>query len=122
VIGALSGADLSVLLSAPSTISAVTAGPAGEAPLVPHLVIRPNPAASRAVLSFRLPRAGQATVDLFDVGGRRVAQLFNGRAEGDLEVAWTGQTDGGGRAASGVYFVQLTGSGARVSRRLVWLR
>ncbi|HEX7077057.1 MAG TPA: FG-GAP-like repeat-containing protein [Candidatus Eisenbacteria bacterium] len=125
VIGALAGgADISVLLSAPSTISAVAEDPsAGEAPLAPRLAIRPNPAANRAVLSFRLPEAGPATVDLFDVHGRRVTRLFQGRAEGNLEVTWTGQAEGGGRAASGVYFAKLTtGQGASVSRRLVWLR
>jgi hypothetical protein len=123
VIGALAGTNLSVLLSAPSTMSAVAEEPAaGEAPPAPRLAIRPNPAANRAVLSFRLPHPGPATVDLFDVRGRRVTRLFQGRAEGDLEVAWTGQTDEGGRAASGVYFAKLTGADAAVSRRLVWLR
>ena len=123
VIGGLSGAThLSVLLSAPSTVTAVAVEPAGEAPLAPRLVIRPNPAAQRAVLSFRLPRPGQATVDLFDVRGRRVTRLFQGRADGDLEVAWTGQVEGGGRAASGVYFAKLTSADAAVSRRLVWLK
>ena len=124
VVSALTGGtNISVLLSAPSTISAVAGEPsAGEAPLAPRLAIRPNPAADRAVLSFRLPQAGPATVDLFDVTGRRVARLFQGRAEGDLEVSWTGQTEGGGRAASGVYFARLTGAHAAVSRRLVWLR
>ena len=124
VIGSLSGTNLAVLLSAPSTISAVAEEPsAGEAPSAPRLAIRPNPAANRAVLSFRLPHPGPAIVDLFDVRGRRVKRLFQGRAEGDLEVAWTGQIEGGGRAASGVYFARLTsGAGAAISRRLVWLR
>jgi hypothetical protein len=123
VIGALAGTNLSVLLSAPSTISAVAEEPAaGEAPPAPRLAIRPNPAANRAVLSFRLPHPGPAIVDLFDVQGRRVTRLFQGHADGDLEVAWTGQTEGGGRAASGVYFAKLTGANTAISRRLVWLR
>jgi hypothetical protein len=123
IVGALGGAaNIAVLLSGASTISAVAGEPAGEAPPAPRLAIRPNPALNRAVLSFRLPQPGPATVDLFDVRGRRVTRLFQGRAEGDLEVTWTGQTEGGDRAASGVYFAKLTGANAAVSRRLVWLR
>lgn len=36
---------------------------------------RPNPASSRAVISFRLPQAGAVDLAVYDLGGRRVAQV-----------------------------------------------
>ena len=65
--------------------------------------LRPNPAQGRLVVSFMLPSAEPATLELIDVTGRRVA----GREVGSL---------GGGS-----HLLEL-GDGARVPAGLYWLR
>ncbi|WP_412061784.1 T9SS type A sorting domain-containing protein [Rubrivirga sp. IMCC45206] len=66
-----------------------------------ELAVAPNPAAGRATVSFALVTAGEATVEVFDVLGRRVATLADGPlAAGDHALTWTG-------AAPGLYVVRL---------------
>lgn len=60
----------------------------------------------------RLPVSG--TVRILSLAGERVRELpFDGSAAGS--VSWDGQTDGGRRAASGVYFARITAGGGSVS-------
>lgn len=78
---------------------------------------RPNPARGAARVRFTLPAATDATVAVFDVLGRRVAVLAEGRlAAGGHEAVWaTG-------AAAGVYVVRLTTPGGVLARPLTVVR
>ncbi|MEZ5064770.1 MAG: FlgD immunoglobulin-like domain containing protein [bacterium] len=84
----------------------------------------PNPFVERTTISFRVPRAGIATVDVYDVSGRRLRTLASGPvAEGTHDVVWDGLTSAGVPAPAGVYFVRLTSPGETpASRRVVRLR
>jgi hypothetical protein len=57
---------------------------------------------------------------MYDLAGRVVATLVEGvRGPGEHAVVWDGTTDAGERAASGVYFVQMEGTGNAGSFREV---
>lgn len=73
----------------------------------------PNPVRGDATIRFDLPRAEQAEVGVFDVTGRRVAELANGpRAAGSHSTVWN--TSG---IRPGLYLVRLrTPSGERTTR------
>ena len=76
-------------------------------------------------LAFDAADAGAGfDVSVFDVSGRRVKEMARGRATGGQRQAlsWSGETDGGGAAARGVYFVVLGIGDARESRRVVLAR
>jgi hypothetical protein len=72
------------------------------------------------VVRFAIESAETITprLTVFDVFGRRVRGLGDGRPmQGRAEVQWDGRDDGGRRLSSGIYFARLTGAReARVVR------
>jgi hypothetical protein len=106
-------------------------GDAVAAPLVSRpapsgallLAGRPNPFSSTTSVPFRLREDGRATVEVFDLAGRRVARLADGpRSAGEHAVAWDGRDDSGRPVPAGVYFCRLRAGGIEDARRLVLLR
>jgi hypothetical protein len=83
----------------------------------------PNPFRGRSQLSFSVPRAGRATLSVYDMAGRRVAEILDGPVSGgENHASWDG-TSGGVQCASGIYFVRLTFDGReQVQRKLVKLK
>jgi hypothetical protein len=68
------------------------------------------------------PPNAHATVDLFDVAGRRVTRLFAGELPpGGRTLHWDGNTSAGA-AAAGVYFVRLESAGGSRVEKLVLVR
>lgn len=98
----LSGATRTLLLAAPS----------------------PNPIRDATTLRFDLPRAGEASLEIYDVSGRRVAELLRGErvAAGAHSVRWDARDGRGRSVAPGVYFAKLTAAGETVSRKVTVLR
>ncbi|MEL6615973.1 MAG: T9SS type A sorting domain-containing protein, partial [Bacteroidota bacterium] len=80
--------------------------------------IAPNPTRGEARVSFTLAEAAETTVAVYDVQGREVVRLLEGRREaGRHAVTWATQS-----VAPGVYVVRLA-SGDRVeTRRAVVIR
>jgi lysophospholipase L1-like esterase len=98
------------------------ADPTSSAP-VAYLRAAPNPFNPSTLLSFRLERAGDARLSIYDVRGRLVRRLWQGRREaGEMSVRWDGSDDSGRRCASGVYFVRLESAGPVLDRKLVLAR
>jgi hypothetical protein len=76
-------------------------------PRVITFSIAPNPARSARV-SFGLPHAAQVELAVFDVGGRRIAQLERGSfAAGSYSRTWDGRADNGASVGPGLYFYRL---------------
>jgi hypothetical protein len=78
----------------------------------------PNPARGDVTLRYALPQAGEATVSVYDVLGRRVVQVASGPqvagpAERRLDTS---------RWPSGMYFVRLVAGGEVHTRRLTVVR
>ena len=64
----------------------------------------PNPFNSQTVIKFSIPETGAANISVYDVSGKKVAELFNsGNAQGEYKISWDA-----GNLSSGVYFVRLT--------------
>ncbi|MCK4303212.1 MAG: right-handed parallel beta-helix repeat-containing protein [Candidatus Eisenbacteria sp.] len=84
---------------------------------------QPNPFTRSTIISFQLPGSEQVSLDVFDPSGRRIAILKRGTLPAGIHnVAWDGLTSTRERAASGIYFYQLT-IGERVwGRRMLRLR
>jgi hypothetical protein len=84
---------------------------------------QPNPfrAGEATTLGFALPQAGKIRADVFDVGGRRVAEVANGVFEaGTHRLTWDGRTGQGAPAPAGVYFLRLrTQAGERSTKMLL---
>jgi len=84
---------------------------------------RPNPFNPTTTIVFSLPQRMHVTLSIYDITGRRVAQLIDGLMHaGQNEVPWAG-TDAKGRAvASGVYCYQLKTPYGVETRRMVLAR
>jgi acid phosphatase len=74
-------------------------------------------------VSYDLPRASLVSLAVFDVAGRRVAQLVEGpQASGVHFVRWAAADARGRRMPSGVYFCRLQSPSAAASARLILLK
>lgn len=83
--------------------------PAGTPPAATRLLgNRPNPFNPGTVIHFELAQAGAVSLDVFDVGGRRLRQLVAGPlAAGAHTAGWDGRDASGRPVAAGVYFYRL---------------
>lgn len=79
----------------------------------------PSPFAERATMTLRVQRAGQFTADLYDVLGRRIARLYQGRldAGGQQKIVIRGAG-----LPSGVYFCRVEGEDFTATRKVVLVR
>jgi len=84
-------------------------GPTSSIEAAPwKLVCTPNPASSAIALQFSMPEPGHVQLDVFDVGGRHVAQLMNETHQpGAVNVRWSLRDAAGSRVSNGVYFARL---------------
>lgn len=83
----------------------------------------PNPFTAATAVRYELPAAADVALSVYDVSGRRVADLARGRrAAGAHAAVWDGREASGARAAPGVYVVRLTAGGTAAARRILLLR
>jgi hypothetical protein len=84
----------------------------------------PNPFRMATEIHFDLPQSAPAELRIFDVSGRLVRVLADGRSlpGGAHSVQWDGTDDAGHRMAAGVYFYQLQAGDFDDTRRMVKLR
>ena len=88
---------------------------AGDAPPSATLLYAPfpNPIAGRATVRFDVARAGDVTLEVFDLSGRRASTLHRGALEpGRYSVQWNGLGEDGVPVRAGLYFVRLKAPGA----------
>ncbi len=80
----------------------------------------PNPFNPRTTITFELPSESPADLVIFDLSGRLVKTLINGRVlgSGEHEAVWDGRDDGGRQAAAGVYLFRLVAGSHRETRRM----
>lgn len=80
----------------------------------------PNPVDTAANLSFTLPQTASATVNVFDLAGRKVTTLLDEtRGAGAHTLQWNRRDTAGRRVNAGVYFVRLETLGTQVSRKVI---
>jgi spore coat protein A len=113
------------LVSAPlAALAATDPAPAISQPREIELgAPTPNPAAAPTEVRFSLPTAGHFEIDLFDVTGRRVAQVASGwYPAGDHAVALRNTNEAGRALGAGVYFIRLRGEGTTRAQKLIIAR
>jgi PKD repeat protein len=101
--------------SGDATVS-VPPAPRGITPLF----ARPNPSRGQFTLSFDLGAPALVSLRVYDVSGRQVARLLEGKMlTGSQRVVWDGRSSAGARVAPGVYLVRLDAGGSVQTARLV---
>ena len=75
-----------------------------------------------AALQYSLAKPAHVTLRVYDVQGRVVRSLVDQDADaGTFRAEWDGGTEGGSKAARGVYFLRMTADGQPVGTRKVML-
>jgi predicted outer membrane repeat protein len=74
-------------------------------------------------IRWSTPEQGSVEMAIYDVQGRRVAELVDGTAvpSGEHRTTWSGRIDDGALLARGVYFVRLETAVGTLTRRVVLL-
>jgi hypothetical protein len=101
-----------------NTIVGDTADPTESG--VRFLTPSPNPTSTTVSFAYYLPRPGEVILSVFDVRGRLVRILKQGRQQdGYHSTTWNGLTGDGRRVAAGVYFYRLVVDGKSAGERKV---
>ncbi|UCD93521.1 MAG: T9SS type A sorting domain-containing protein, partial [Candidatus Zixiibacteriota bacterium] len=83
----------------------------------------PNPFNPVTSIKFHLPRTTDVKLDVFNILGRRVVTLVDGKMRhGDHVVQWNGENSSGQQVASGVYFYRLSAEDFADSKKMVLIR
>ena len=83
----------------------------------------PNPFAPATRIAFSLPKALDVNMSVYNVEGRRVANLLDERLDaGRHDVAWDGKDASGHPVAPGVYWYSLRTEGRVLTRKMVLVK
>ncbi len=75
------------------------------------------------MISFSLPEAGQISLDVLDMLGRRVVTLAEGAYDaGRHQIVWNGLTEKGVAPNSGVYFYRLKTDSFESTKRMTLIK
>lgn len=84
---------------------------------------QPNPFNPLTEIRFTVHREGLGSLRVFNVKGEQVRTLHEGQfVPGSYAVQWSGETDQGARAATGVYFYRLEVNGQSETRKMMLLK
>jgi hypothetical protein len=88
---------------------------------LPNIRVAPSPFNPSTQVTFDMHGAGLLHVDIFDLSGRHVRNLFGGRhPSGSVQLTWRGRDDGGRDVASGVYLIRVaTPLGVKTDRAVL---
>lgn len=112
-----------VCRSAPTSVESGNVAHADRS-LVRQLRVWPNPVASGGTrIGFALTRASAVQVDVYDLKGRLVRRLLDGRGPaGARSLSWDRRDESGREVASGVYFVRVRADDEVRGTRVVIMR
>jgi Peptidase family C25/Propeptide_C25/FlgD Ig-like domain/Carboxypeptidase regulatory-like domain len=83
----------------------------------------PNPFNPRTEIKFSIPSSQDVTLRIYNVEGRLVRTLLQGRQEaGAHAVMWSGRDEQGGTVASGLYFYRLITDAGTLTRKMTLLK
>jgi hypothetical protein len=84
----------------------------------------PNPFNMHTQISFVLEEKSDVSLEIFDLLGRKVANVFSGKAEaGKTIVNWDGRSDDNEELASGIYYYKVLISDNRsITKRMTLIK
>jgi hypothetical protein len=113
VTGTTIGPDVNIVVGASPDGAVSSQG-------IRFLAPSPNPASSTVTFTYYLPRPADVALSVFDVKGRRIRVLKQGRLPvGYHSTTWNGLAGDGKRVAAGVYFYRLMVDGRSAGERKV---
>lgn len=84
---------------------------------------QPNPFNPATEISFSLPRSGRASLQVYDLAGRRVRTLVDGEMPAGVFTArWNGRDQAGAPVSSGIYLYRLVAGDFVQTKRMVLVK
>jgi hypothetical protein len=113
-----------ITLFAKPLVTDPTSAPTAPQLATPQLRIYPNPFNPACTIRYTIPREGPATLEIFDLGGRRVRTLLSvsHAPAGPGTAIWAGVDDHGRNLASGSYLCRLVTTDGAVTRKIQLLK
>jgi len=85
--------------------------------------IYPNPFNPSTTIRYAVPRAGQVSIEIFDILGRKVVTLFDqNQTTGWHTVQWNGLNEQQQAVTSGIYIARLKAEGQVSAKKMILLR
>jgi hypothetical protein len=83
----------------------------------------PNPFNPTTTIQFSLSNASDVSLEVFNVGGQKVATLVNSRLEaGNHSVTWDSRNTDGEPLASGIYLYRLKADSSVETKKMMLLK
>jgi len=95
--------------------------------LIPHTTALrnnyPNPFNPSTIIAFDMARAGDVTIEVYNIKGQRIKEVVSGSySAGRHSVVWNGEDSAGRVVGSGIYFYHMTTSGYSSVRKMLLLK
>jgi len=83
----------------------------------------PNPFNPLTKIEYYVPKAGNISLVVYNVTGQKVRTLAEGQhMKGVFQAIWDGRDDFGNMLSSGMYFYQLKGTNAVITKKMTFLK
>ncbi|HKB84807.1 MAG TPA: LamG-like jellyroll fold domain-containing protein, partial [Ignavibacteriaceae bacterium] len=83
----------------------------------------PNPFNPTTTIKFGVAKAGQVSLVVYDLLGRKVKTLFNENTHAGFHTAeWDGTNEYGNKVATGLYFYQLKAESIQLTHKMILLK
>jgi hypothetical protein len=83
----------------------------------------PNPFNPETIFEYRVPATGKVHIAIYNVLGQKVRTLVDqNQPAGIHRVLWNGRDDSGNLLSTGVYFYQLRGENALITKKMTFLK
>jgi len=103
--------------------TAVDAGAGASPATLRFVAVKPNPFNPSAMITYEVPAKERVELKIFDVAGRLIRTLADGTIEPGVHASlFDGRTNGGQELASGVYFLELSAGGQRLTKKVNLVR
>jgi len=94
-----------------------------NAPLALSCNAYPNPFHPATTISFNLPKATHASLDIYNLKGQKICTLANYNfSKGEHSLKWNGKTTDGKPVPCGMYLYKLKGNGFEIIRKLTLMK
>jgi hypothetical protein len=83
----------------------------------------PNPFNPETIIEYKVPKTGQVKMAIYNVLGQNVRTLVDAhQPAGTYTVMWDGTDNSGHKLASGLYFYQLIGENALITKKMILIK
>ena len=83
----------------------------------------PNPFNPITNIEYYVPKAGNVSLVVYNIMGQKVRTLVEGNhIQGTFHAVWDGCNDAGKLLSSGVYFYQLKGTNAVITKKMTFIK